>query len=81
MRQAIKKRLHGIVISDKSQKTRVVKVERLVRHPKYQKPIKKRKMFYVHDEKEISKAGDAVIIIESRPLSKLKRWRILKVKK
>lgn len=75
-----RKRLQGTVVSAKMKKTRVVEVERLVRHPKYQKVIKKRNKFYVHDEKEVSKINDLVIIEETRPMSKLKRWRVIEVK-
>lgn len=76
-----RKKLQGTVVSDKSKMTRVVEVERLVRHPLYQKVIKKRNKFYAHDAKEISKTGDIVIIEEARPMSKLKRWRIAEIKK
>ena len=75
----MKKNLTGIVISDKMNKTRVVKVVRTVRHPKYEKVIHKAKKYYVHDEKNESKVADKVEIIQTRPLSKLKRWRIIKI--
>lgn len=75
-----RKRLQGVVVGDKVKNTRVVEVERLVRHRLYQKAIKKRKKFYAHDEKEISKLGNTVIIEESRPMSKLKRWRVVEVR-
>ncbi|MCM8805913.1 MAG: 30S ribosomal protein S17 [Candidatus Omnitrophica bacterium] len=71
----------GIVVSDKMDKTRVVLVETMARHPKYLKIIKKRKKFYVHDEGNISKEGDIVIIRQCRPLSKLKRWKLVEVVK
>jgi len=75
-----KRKIHeGIVLSDKMDKTRIVVVERTVRHPLYEKVLKKRKKYYVHDEKNVSHTGDKVSIIETRPLSKLKRWRILEV--
>jgi small subunit ribosomal protein S17 len=80
-RKNSKKRLHGIVVSDKTSKTRVVETEKLVRHPLYQKALKKKSKFYAHDEKEVSKSGDAVIIEECRSMSKLKRWRVIEVKK
>ncbi|MGI9517768.1 MAG: 30S ribosomal protein S17 [Pirellulaceae bacterium] len=73
-RQAI-----GQVTSDKMQKTRVVEIPRLVRHPKYGKFVRKRTVCYVHDENEESGYGDTVEIIESRPLSKKKRWQLLRV--
>lgn len=66
----------GIVVSDKMDKTRVVKVERLVKHPIYGKMVKKFSRFKAHDEKNETKVGDKVQIIETRPLSKDKRWRI-----
>lgn len=69
----------GIVVSDKMNKTRVVMVTRTVRHPLYEKVIRKRKKYYVHDERNESKVGDYVRIIETRPLSKLKRWRLLEI--
>ncbi len=75
-----RKRLQGVVVGDKVKNTRVVEVERLVRHRLYQKAIKKRKKFYAHDAKEISKLGNTVIIEESRPMSKLKRWRVVEVR-
>ncbi len=74
-----KKRLEGIVVSDKMQKTIVVKVERLKKHPLYKKYYKVHKKFKAHDEKEIAKLGDRVIIEECRPISKEKRWRLVKV--
>ncbi|MDE2293459.1 MAG: 30S ribosomal protein S17 [Elusimicrobia bacterium] len=69
----------GVVLSDKADKTRVVMVERLDRHPRYGKTIRKRSKFYVHDEKNESHAGDRVTIMGTRPLSKLKRWRLVRV--
>src|SRR3954471_20360303 len=71
--------LEGIVTRDKMSKTRRVEVERLVRHPKYGKYVKRRTICYAHDEKNESHLGDRVEIIESRPLSKLKRWELVKV--
>ena len=65
----------GTVVSAKMQKTVVVAVERLVQHPVYQKTIKRTSTFMVHDEKG-SRKGDTVRIVESRPLSKNKRWRV-----
>ncbi len=69
----------GVVVSDKMQKTIVVRVERHSRHPLYNKIIRRAKKFKAHDEKNTAKAGDTVKIIESRPLSKDKRWRLLEV--
>ena len=73
--------LEGIVTRDKMTKTRRVEVERLVRHPKYGKFVKRRTVCYVHDEKNESHLGDTVEIIESRPLSKTKRWGLVKIVK
>lgn len=69
----------GIVVSDKMAKTRVVRVERLVRHSKYQKILKVRKKFYAHDEKNESKEGQRVRIQETRPTSSLKRWKVVQI--
>ncbi|GHT12723.1 30S ribosomal protein S17 [Planctomycetales bacterium] len=69
----------GVVKSDKMKKTRRVEVSRLVKFPKYGKYIKKRTVCYAHDENNESVVGDTVEIIESRPLSKLKRWNLVKV--
>ena len=66
----------GIVISDKMQKTITVKVERQILHPMYKKFIKRSKTFFVHDEENTARVGDFVQIVETRPLSKNKRWRI-----
>ncbi len=66
----------GIVVSDKMQKTVTVKVERQVLHPMYKKFIKRSKTFFVHDEENTARVGDFVQIVETRPLSKNKRWRI-----
>jgi small subunit ribosomal protein S17 len=71
--------LLGIVTRDKTTKTRRVEVERLVRHPKYGKFVKRRTICYAHDEKNESHLGDTVEIIESRPISKLKRWQLIKI--
>jgi len=71
--------LIGVVTRDKMDKTRRVDVERLVKHPRYGKYIKKRTVCYVHDEKNESHAGDTVEIQETRPLSKQKCWRLVRV--
>ncbi len=76
-----KRILEGVVVSDKMQKTIVVMVERMVEHPLYKKRVKVRKKYKVHDEKETAKVGDRVRFIETRPLSKEKRWRLLEVLK
>jgi len=73
----MKKRLKGIVISDKMQKTVVVKVERIKKHPKYLKRFAVHKKYKAHDEKESAEMGDMVIIEECRPISKDKKWRVI----
>jgi small subunit ribosomal protein S17 len=75
----MKKLKKGIVISDKPQKTIIVSVERTIQHPKYKKVIKRKKKYYVHDEENKAKVGDVVEIVETRPLSKLKRWKLLRI--
>lgn len=74
-----KRVVSGIVTSDKMSKTRRVEIARLVKHPKYKKYIKQRTVCYAHDENNESGAGDRVEIVESEPLSKLKRWRLVRV--
>jgi len=69
----------GRVVSNRMQKTIVVAVQRLLRHPVYQKTIKKTSKLYAHDEKGECQIGDLVKLIETRPLSKLKRWRLLEI--
>ena len=74
-----KRVLTGTVTSDKMLKTRRVEIDRVVQHPKYKKFIRSRTVCYAHDEENESGAGDLVEIIESQPLSKLKRWRLVRV--
>ena len=69
----------GEVISDKMDKTIVVRVERRFRHPKFKKVVTSFKKFYAHDEKREAKVGDRVLIAETRPLSKTKSWRLVQV--
>ena len=69
----------GVVTSDKMNKTRRVEIPRLEKHPRYGKYIKRRTICYVHDEKNESRVGDSVEIMESRPMSKLKRWWLVRV--
>jgi len=71
--------LIGKVTSAKMEKTIVVEVQRLVQHPKYRRVVRISKKFYAHDEKREAKQGDTVSIVSSRPLSRLKRWRLHKV--
>ena len=74
-----RKNREGVVVSDKMQKTRVVKIERVFRHPRYQRVIRMSKKLKAHDESNESRVGDRVLIEETRPMSKEKRWRIRKV--
>jgi small subunit ribosomal protein S17 len=69
----------GIVKSDKMDKTVTVEVKLIVSHPRLKKPIKRNSRFKAHDEKNECRIGDKVLIIESRPLSKTKKWRVSKV--
>ena len=69
----------GVVLKDRVEKTRIVAVTRLFRHTRFQKVIRKRVKYVVHDEKNESHLGDRVRIIESRPLSRTKRWRMIAV--
>lgn len=76
----MKRTLIGVVSSNKMQKTVVVKVERMIEHPRYKKIVKRFSKFYAHTEIPL-KVGDTVEIEETRPLSKLKRWRVRRVVK
>ncbi|MGH7985575.1 MAG: 30S ribosomal protein S17 [Candidatus Binataceae bacterium] len=78
MRQRIKRR-EGTVVSARMTKTVVVQVDRLVQHPLYGKRIRQRARFMTHDERDDCHEGDRVLIIESRPLSRNKRWRVSRV--
>jgi small subunit ribosomal protein S17 len=69
----------GIVVSDKMNKTVVVKVDNMVKHPVYKKYIKRRVTYKAHDEQNACGAGDKVLIVETRPLSKDKRWRVREI--
>jgi small subunit ribosomal protein S17 len=74
-----KKQIIGVVTGDKTQKTRRVEIERLVRHAKYGKFIRRRTVCHVHDENNDSNVGDTVEIVEAPPRSKLKRWDLVRV--
>lgn len=74
----MKRQLEGIIISDKMNKTRVVAVNSLKKHPRYKKYYKSTVKFKAHDDKNEYKTGDKIIIEETRPLSKEKRWNIIK---
>jgi len=73
----MKRRLKGTIVSDKMQKTRVVEVKRFKKHPRYQKYFKLSERFKAHDENNEYKVGEKVIIEETRPMSKDKRWKII----
>lgn len=75
----MRKRLIGIVASDKMNKSRRVEVERVFTHPKYGKTVRRKTVCHVHDEQNQTHAGDLVEIVECRPLSKLKRWNLVRV--
>ncbi|MCS6976819.1 MAG: 30S ribosomal protein S17 [Gemmatales bacterium] len=74
-----RKTVVGVVTSDKMNKTRRVEIPRLVRHPRYNKYIKRRTVCYMHDENNESRRGDTVELMETRPLSKLKHWRLVRI--
>ncbi len=74
-----RKTRNGIVVSDKANKTIVVNVQRQVVHPKYGKIVRLNKKYKAHDENNDCRAGDTVRIMETRPLSKTKRWRLVEI--
>jgi small subunit ribosomal protein S17 len=77
--RGLRKERNGVVISDRMQKTVVVSLERTVMHPKYKKFLRRRTKVKAHDESNQCHVGDRVLIVECRPLSRDKRWRISKV--
>jgi small subunit ribosomal protein S17 len=79
MERGIRKTRVGFVVSDKMDKTVVVAVERLVKHPLYKKYVKQTKKFKAHNEENNCNIGDKVKIMETRPLSKTKRWRVVEI--
>jgi small subunit ribosomal protein S17 len=81
VKHVVRKERTGEVISAKMQKTIVVRVERRVPHPLFKKIIREHKKFYAHDETNTAKVGDRVLIRETRPMSKLKRWELVSVLK
>ena len=78
-KQSRQKELIGYVVSNKMQKTIVVEVTRQKAHPLYKRVIKRSRRFYAHDEQNQAHVGDVVRIVETRPLSKLKRWRLAEI--
>jgi small subunit ribosomal protein S17 len=79
MERNLRKERIGLVVSSKMEKSIVVAVERKVKHPKYGKFVKTTSKFYAHDEKDECNAGDTVRIMETRPLSKKKCWRLVEI--
>ncbi len=77
--RGIKRQMTGTVVSNKADKTATVLVERLVKHKMYHKIMKRRSKFAAHDDRNDCQIGDKVLISESRPLSKSKRWRVIKI--
>lgn len=80
-KKSVQKTRVGVVTSDKMNKTIVVEVERRVPHPRFKKIVRRTSKFYAHDEQELAKEGDKVLIVETKPLSKLKRWSLAEVLK
>ncbi len=78
LKRGKRKVVRGIVISDKMQKTVIVRIKRYKKHPVYGKVVLQRTKVYAHDEDNSCKIGDEVLLMETRPLSKLKRWRVIK---
>ena len=77
--RGMKRQVNGIIVSNKMDKTVVVQVERLVKHSLYKKYIRRSNKFMAHDEDNACQIGDRVEISESRPLSKTKRWRVIRI--
>lgn len=77
--RGMKRQLEGVVVSNKMDKTAVVMVERLVKHSLYKKYIKRRAKYAAHDESNQCQIGDKVLITESRPLSRTKKWRVSQI--
>ena len=76
-----RRKVTGVVISNKMDKTVIIVMERIVKHPLYKKYIKRRSKFAAHDKNNECQIGDTVLIIECRPLSKTKRWQVLEILK
>ncbi len=79
VKRGIRKNRVGVVVSDRMQKTIVVRVEQRVRHPVYGKEITQTRKFHAHDERGEAKIGDQVEIEETRPMSRMKRWRLVRI--
>ncbi|MEE4357675.1 MAG: 30S ribosomal protein S17 [Desulfococcaceae bacterium] len=78
-KRGMRRQLTGTIVSDKMDKTVIVLVERLVKHPLYHKYIRRRAKFAAHDEKNACRIGDKVLITGSRPISKTKKWRVSEI--
>ena len=78
-KRGVRKEREGVVVSDAMDKSIVVRVERRIRHKLYGKEMKRHKKYHAHDEKNEARKGDVVRISETRPLSKLKRWRLVEI--
>lgn len=74
-----RKVMQGMVTSNKMSKTLVIQIDRKVKHPMYEKFVSRRTKLYAHDEKGEAKVGDIVEVVQTRPLSKLKRWRLVRI--
>lgn len=74
--RGLRKRRIGTVVSNKMDKTVVVAIDRIVKHPMYNKYVRRRAKYAAHDEKNVCGVGDKVMIVETRPVSKTKRWRV-----
>jgi len=81
IQQSRKRKLVGVVVSNKMEKTVIVQVDRLVKHPLYKKFLKRKSKFFAHDQENACQVGDTVEIVECRPLSKHKRWRLIDILK
>ena len=79
MERNARKERTGVVVSDKMDKTITVAVERRTQHPEYRRVVKKTKKYKAHDEDNVCSEGDKVKIMETRPLSKTKRWRLIEI--
>lgn len=77
--QKLRRQVVGTIVSNKMEKSVVVQVERLVKHPVYKKYIRRRNKYMAHDNENTCQIGDRVLITESRPLSKVKRWRVSRI--
>jgi len=80
-KRGLRKTRKGVVVSKSGSKTIVVEVERRYHHPLYGKTLRQSRKYHTHDEENLAKVGDKVTIVETRPLSKMKRWRLVEIQK